>query len=278
MIHPAIRSKWRLLSAMAAACGLTACSGTAVLNALTPGNGYAVERDLAYGGDQRQRLDLYLPEGTSAETPLLVFFYGGNWESGAKADYAFVGQAFASRGYVTAIPDYRTLSASPLSGIRAGRGGGDTLVGRAPARWRHTAGVPGRPFGRRLHCGDADSGSSLAWPERQDRLPSGHGHGRAGRTIRLLAAERCYVGVNLRTGTGRPRYPAHHVCRTRRATNAVDCRQRRSDGPANEQPHSCTPATGGRRGGRTGRVQGDRPCRGRSGAGRAVAVRGAHVE
>ena len=107
MIHPALRSKWRLLPAMAAACGLTACSGTALLNALTPGSGYTVERDLAYGGDPRQRLDLYLPDGASAETPLLVFFYGGNWESGAKADYAFVGQAFASRGYVTAIPDYR---------------------------------------------------------------------------------------------------------------------------------------------------------------------------
>ena len=107
MIHPARRSKWRLLPAMAAACGLTACSGTAFLNALTPGSGYTVERDLAYGDDPRQRLDLYLPDGSSAETPLLVFFYGGNWESGAKADYAFVGQAFASRGYVTAIPDYR---------------------------------------------------------------------------------------------------------------------------------------------------------------------------
>ena len=38
---------------------------------------------------------------------MILFFYGGNWNSGAKADYQFVGEAFASRGYVTVIADYR---------------------------------------------------------------------------------------------------------------------------------------------------------------------------
>jgi acetyl esterase/lipase len=100
------RRGWAVTVALAMA-PLAACSGTAVINALTPTSGYMVERDIAYGSDPRQRLDLYVPAGAGADAPLLVLFYGGNWQTGEKADYAFVGQAFASRGYVTAIPDYR---------------------------------------------------------------------------------------------------------------------------------------------------------------------------
>jgi acetyl esterase/lipase len=38
---------------------------------------------------------------------VVVFFYGGNWVSGERADYAFVGRALASRGIVTVVADYR---------------------------------------------------------------------------------------------------------------------------------------------------------------------------
>ena len=78
-----------------------------MVNALTPRSGYTVERDLSYGPNARQRLDLYVPDDAAEDAPVLVFFYGGNWQSGSKELYRFVGQAFASRGYVTAIPDYR---------------------------------------------------------------------------------------------------------------------------------------------------------------------------
>ncbi|MBP0047448.1 alpha/beta hydrolase [Marinobacterium sp. AK62] len=64
-------------------------------------------RDLAYGPDQQHRLDIYLPDGASASYPVLVFFYGGRWTEGDKAMYPFVGEAFASRGYITVIADYR---------------------------------------------------------------------------------------------------------------------------------------------------------------------------
>jgi acetyl esterase/lipase len=36
-----------------------------------------------------------------------VFFYGGNWDSGERGDYAFVGKALASRGIVAVVVDYR---------------------------------------------------------------------------------------------------------------------------------------------------------------------------
>jgi acetyl esterase/lipase len=39
--------------------------------------------------------------------PVLVFFYGGGWMSGAKETYRFVGAAMAARGVLVVIPDYR---------------------------------------------------------------------------------------------------------------------------------------------------------------------------
>jgi len=39
--------------------------------------------------------------------PIIVFFYGGSWAGGSKADYRFAGEALAARGYIVAIPDYR---------------------------------------------------------------------------------------------------------------------------------------------------------------------------
>jgi acetyl esterase/lipase len=37
----------------------------------------------------------------------VVFFYGGNWQSGDKEMYLFLAAALARRGYVTVVPDYR---------------------------------------------------------------------------------------------------------------------------------------------------------------------------
>jgi acetyl esterase/lipase len=74
--------------------------------ALSLGRSGRVVRDLAYGGAPRRRLDIYSPRGGAAGRPVLVFFYGGNWDSGEKHDYAFAGRAFAALGYVTVLPDY----------------------------------------------------------------------------------------------------------------------------------------------------------------------------
>ncbi len=37
----------------------------------------------------------------------MLFFYGGNWQSGKRGDYLAFGQAFASRGIITVVADYR---------------------------------------------------------------------------------------------------------------------------------------------------------------------------
>lgn len=94
--------------AMAFAGFLSACSPAALLNIFVSQQGYRIERDLAYGTDPRQKLDLYVPDALTAPAPVLLFFYGGSWESGSKTYYKALGQAFASKGVIVAVADYRT--------------------------------------------------------------------------------------------------------------------------------------------------------------------------
>jgi acetyl esterase/lipase len=85
----------------------TACSPLTVINAITPDSVYTKSVDIAYGTDPRQMLDVYVPRANSTAAPVVVFFYGGNWNSGKRQDYQFVGEALASRGIVAVIADYR---------------------------------------------------------------------------------------------------------------------------------------------------------------------------
>ena len=86
---------------------LTACSAIDVLNATVATNTYQSTLGLPYGPDPRQKLDVYVPTTRTANAPLVVFFYGGSWSSGNRADYKFVGEALASRGIVAVVADYR---------------------------------------------------------------------------------------------------------------------------------------------------------------------------
>jgi acetyl esterase/lipase len=68
-------------------------------------------KDQAYGTHPRQRLDIYAPRklAAGAKVPVIVWFYGGSWNSGSRQGYAFAGRALASRGFVVAVPDYRLV-------------------------------------------------------------------------------------------------------------------------------------------------------------------------
>jgi len=50
-------------------------------------------------------LDVYRPDASEA-APVVVFFYGGSWQSGERGLYRFVGASLAARGIVAVIPDY----------------------------------------------------------------------------------------------------------------------------------------------------------------------------
>jgi acetyl esterase/lipase len=98
----------RTLSHLLSAAGSTALDAAApAFDLMIPKKGYAMRRDLAYGRDSRQRLDLYVPERLNAPAPVILYFYGGSWQSGSKNIYRALGQAFTSAGIITAVADYR---------------------------------------------------------------------------------------------------------------------------------------------------------------------------
>lgn len=87
---------------------LAACSPLSVINAISPAEGVEVFADQAYGTQERQKLDIYRPQGVRQNAPTVLFLYGGSWERGQREKYAFVGNALALKGFVVAVADYRT--------------------------------------------------------------------------------------------------------------------------------------------------------------------------
>jgi acetyl esterase/lipase len=96
---------------------------------------YSRTTDIPYGSEKRQKLDVYVPTGAAPDPssasassgspqagafvrtgaaggsgalrPVVIFWYGGSWQSGSKSSYKFVGAALAERGFVAVLPDYR---------------------------------------------------------------------------------------------------------------------------------------------------------------------------
>lgn len=87
---------------------LTACRPVTLLNAVVPKGQMQILRDIPFGVLPEQTLDIYQPRLLSNQLlPVIVFFYGGSWDSGSKQDYLFVAEALTAQGYLVVIPDYR---------------------------------------------------------------------------------------------------------------------------------------------------------------------------
>ncbi|WP_241560201.1 alpha/beta hydrolase [Marinomonas rhizomae] len=88
---------------------LVACTkvGLGVANLPNAFSNTETTKDIAYGTEPWQKLDVYVPPHSSGQSlPVVVFFYGGSWKDGSKDMYPFVGEAFAKQGYITVIADY----------------------------------------------------------------------------------------------------------------------------------------------------------------------------
>ena len=102
------RRNYLRLTLAGGAALLQGCSPLAVVNRWLPSGAFREQTGVSYGLNARHQLDIYRPaDATPAEASVIVFFYGGNWNTGQRADYRFVGAALAARGYVTVLPDYR---------------------------------------------------------------------------------------------------------------------------------------------------------------------------
>ncbi len=106
MAHVSLGMIRRLAMALGFLTLLQACSPLAALNSVLVHDDPVVGRDIAYGSDPRQRLDVYAPTA-AADLPVVVFIYGGSWKSGDRRDYRFVASQLARAGIITVIPDYR---------------------------------------------------------------------------------------------------------------------------------------------------------------------------
>jgi len=122
---------------------LTACSPLKVLNAFTPGSTFDRTRAVAYGEDPRQVLDIYTPRNASADAAVVVFFYGGSWNTGSRSDYSFVGEALASRGIVAVLADYRLYPQVHYQGLLDDSAG---AVGWTHGHIRQYGGDPARLY------------------------------------------------------------------------------------------------------------------------------------
>lgn len=98
----------RLILAASASLLLAGCRATEFFVANAPNSLSPLEHhlDIPYGADPRQRLDIIAPHH-GENLPVVIFWYGGSWISGAKSEYRFVGDALAQQGIVTVVADYR---------------------------------------------------------------------------------------------------------------------------------------------------------------------------
>lgn len=120
---------------------LTSCSPATPLNILASRGDWTVTTG-TYGQDLRNGVDIYTPTGVT-KAPVIVFFYGGNWQSGDKETYRFIGASLAARGYVTVIPDYRVYPEARFAGFMQD---GARAVAWTRRNIKRFGGDPGRLF------------------------------------------------------------------------------------------------------------------------------------
>ena len=85
----------------------------APLQERAPRSGLTVHKDLAYGEDERQRLDVFVPESARLDNaPVVIFFHGGGYIAGSRSPvpgliYDNVPTFFARHGMIGVNGTYR---------------------------------------------------------------------------------------------------------------------------------------------------------------------------
>ncbi|MGJ5049525.1 alpha/beta hydrolase [Bradyrhizobium oligotrophicum] len=144
--------------------GLWVAPAEAYRTALT-GQGRA-RLDIAFGAHERQRLDLFLPEGTPKG--LVVFVHGGYWMRLDKSFWSHLAQGPIARGFAVAMPSYRLC---PEVGIADISGDVAQAVAKAMDEVAGPVALTGHSAGGHLVTRMICRGAPLS-PERQARITS----------------------------------------------------------------------------------------------------------
>ncbi|MBC7701719.1 alpha/beta hydrolase [Aquabacterium sp.] len=114
-----LKNWFKLAAVLGMLATLVGCSATRAINALVPSDTYRLTPDVAYGPQARQLLDVYQPKGEPPDGgfPVVVFFYGGTWHMGERAQYRFMGEALAAHGMVAMVADYRLYPEATYPGF-----------------------------------------------------------------------------------------------------------------------------------------------------------------
>jgi acetyl esterase/lipase len=75
---------------------------------LSVASGQEVKRDIRYGDQERQLLDVYSPSGAK-NRPVVFWIHGGGWQGGDKGEIGRKPQAFTEKGLVFVSTSYRLL-------------------------------------------------------------------------------------------------------------------------------------------------------------------------
>lgn len=104
----------------------------------------APEASVEYARDVDLSLDVYRPQRAGRDpAPVVVFFYGGAWQRGMRAQYRFVGRRLAQNGVMAVVADYRTW---PRAGFPAFVGDAARAVAWTRANAAAHGGDPRRVF------------------------------------------------------------------------------------------------------------------------------------
>lgn len=117
--------------------------------------GARAEVGLAYGAGERQRFDLFRPEG--AARGLMVFVHGGYWLAFGRESWSHLAAGALARGWAVAMPSYTLAPQARIGAITgevaaavraaAGRAAGPVVV---------TGHSAGGHLAARMGCGDID--------------------------------------------------------------------------------------------------------------------------
>jgi len=99
-------------------------------------------------------LDIYRPQNAAPDAPVVLFFYGGSWQYGTRAQYRFVGSRLAQQGVVAVVADYRTW---PAAGFPAFMGDAARAV-----RWTHDHAAEHGGDPKRLFVAGHSAGAQIA--------------------------------------------------------------------------------------------------------------------